>query len=104
MSLNNLVKPSEKFECFKRLSQQFMILSQEMEGMDQSIDREKYVILLLKYDNLIQDCVFEEIPSKYKHQVSKVYIGVNRNIPIQLNRTIGNVSRRNSKDINNNIV
>jgi hypothetical protein len=104
MSLNNSVKASEKFECFKRLSQQFMILSQEIEGMDQSIDREKYVILLLKYDNLIQDCAFEDIPSKYKHQVSKVYIEANRNIPIQLNGTIGNVLRRNSKDLNNNIV
>ena len=31
MSLNNSVKASEKFECFKRLSQQFMILSQEIE-------------------------------------------------------------------------
>ena len=90
MSLNNSVKASEKFECFKRLSQQFMILSQEIEGMDQSIDKEKYAILLLKYDNLIQDCAFEEIPSKYKHQVSKVYIEANRNIPIQLNGTIGN--------------
>jgi hypothetical protein len=72
--------------------------------MDQSIDKEKYVILLLKYDNLIQDCAFEDIPSNYKHQVSKIYNEANRNIPIQLNGTIGNVSRRNSKDINNNIV
>jgi len=104
MSLNNSVKASEKFECFKRLSQQFMTLSQEIEGMDQSIDKEKYVILLLKYDDLIQDCAFEEIPSKYKHEVSKVYIEANRNIPIQLNGTIGNVLRRNSKDPNNNIV
>ena len=31
MSLNNSIKASEKFECFKRLSQQFMILSQEIE-------------------------------------------------------------------------
>jgi len=84
MSLNNSVKASEKFECFKRLSQQFMIWSQEIEGMDQSIDKEKYVELLLKNDSLIQGCAFEEIPSKYKHQM--------------------NVSKRNSKDINNNIV
>jgi GTPase involved in cell partitioning and DNA repair len=104
MCLNSSVKASEKFECFKRLSQQFMILSQEIEGMDHNIDQEKCVILLSKYDNLIQDCAFEEIPSKYKHQVSKVYIEANRNIPIQLNGTIGNVSKRNSKDINNNIV
>ena len=48
MSLNNSVKASEKFECFKRLSQQFMILSQEIEGMESIIDKEKYTILLLK--------------------------------------------------------
>jgi len=91
MSLNNSVKASEKFEYFTRLSQQFMILSQEIEEMDQSIDKENFVILLLKYDNLIQDCAFEDIPSKYKHQVSKVCIEANKNIPIQFNGTIGNL-------------
>ena len=30
MSLNNSIKASEKFETFKKLSQQFMILSQEL--------------------------------------------------------------------------
>jgi len=101
MSLNNSVKASEKFECFKRLSQQFMILSQEIEALESIIDKDKYAILLLKYDNLIQDCAFEEIPYKYKIQVSKIYAENNRFIPIQLNGTIGNVLRRNSKDINN---
>ena len=89
MSLNNSVKASEKFESFKRLSQQFMILSQEIEGMESIIHKEKYTILLLKYDNLIQDCAFEEIPYKYKIQVSKIYAENNRFIPIQLNGTIG---------------
>ena len=81
-----------------------MILSQEIEALESTIDKDKYAILLLKYDNLIQDCAFEEIPYKYKIQVSKIYAENNRFIPIQLNGTIGNVLRRNSKDINNNIV
>ena len=102
--LNNSVKVSEKFECFKRLSQQFMILSQEIEAMESTIDTDKYAIWILKYDNLIKDCVFEEIPCKYKYQVSKIYAENNWFIPIQLNGTIGNVLKRNSKDINNNIV
>jgi len=104
MSFNNSVKASEKFECFKRLSQQFMILSQEIEALESIIDKDKYAILILKYDNLIQDCAFEEIPYKYKTQVSKIYVEKNRYIPIQLYGTIGNVLKRNSKDINNNIV
>ena len=40
MSLNNSVKASEKIfskKCFERLSQPFMILSQEIEGMDKSM-------------------------------------------------------------------
>ena len=104
MSLNNSVKASEKFECFKRLSQQFMILSQEIEALELTIDKDKYAILILKYDNLIQDCAFEEIPSKYKFQVSKIYNENNRYIPIQLNGTIGNLLKRNSKDVNNYVV
>ena len=104
ISLNNSVKASEKFESFKRLSQQFMILSQEIEALESIIDKDKYAILLLKYDNLIKDCAFEKIPYKYKLQVSKIYAENNRFIPIQLNGTIGNVLKRNSKDINNNIV
>jgi len=71
---------------------------------NRAIGKEKYFILLLKYDNLIQDCAFEEILARYKHRVSKIYNEANRYIPIQLNETIGNVFRRNSKDINNNIV
>jgi hypothetical protein len=108
MSLNNSIKASEKFEIFKKLSQQFMILSQDIEGIeDEEMDKEKYNIILLRYDNLIQDCAFEEIPSRFKQQVAKVYTDANRYIPIQLNGTIGNVAKRNSKDmvlVNNNIV
>ena len=81
-----------------------MILSQEIEALKSIIDKDKYAILLLKYDNLIQDCAFEEISYKYKIQVSKTYAEYDRHIPIQLNGTIGNVLKRNSKDINNNIV
>ena len=53
---------------------------------------------------MIQNCAFEEIPYKYKFQVSKIYNENNRYILIQLNGTIGNVLKRNSKDINNYVV
>jgi len=82
MSLNHSVKASEKIERFKRLSQQFMMLSQEIEGMDEAIEKEKYVILLLKYDNLIQDCAFEDMPLKCKHLVAKIYNDAEKYIPI----------------------
>jgi hypothetical protein len=90
MSLTNSIKASEKFEIFKKLSQQYMMLSQEIEACDVNVSKEMYNILTLKYDNLIQDCSFEEIPTKYKIQVATCFSNANRFIPIQLNGIIGN--------------
>ncbi len=92
MSLTNSIKASEKFEIFKKLSQQFMMLSQEIEACDTNVSKENFNILSLKYDNLIQDCAFEEIPVKYKIQVATCFSEANRFIPIQLNGIIGNTS------------
>jgi hypothetical protein len=94
MSLSNSVKASEKFEIFKKLSQQFMVLSQEIETLEGNVANEKYHILSLKYDNLIQDCAFEDIPYKYKQQVADIYTKANRYVPIQLNGTCGLISAK----------
>lgn len=99
MSLSNSIKASEKFEIFKKLSQQFMLLSQELEALDEEDAdfKEKLNIISLKYDNLIQDCAFEEIPQKTKTNVSKLFSDANRFLPIQLNGTTGNnIVRRNT--------
>ena len=73
-----------------------MLLSQEIEACDGVVSKETYNILSLKYDNLIQDCSFEEIPVKYKIEVAKCFSDAERHIPIQLNGIIGNtnVSKR----------
>lgn len=103
MSLNNSIKASEKFEIFKKLSQQFMFLSQEIEAIENDVlDKEKYDFIILKYDNLIKDCAFEEIPIKYKEHVSKIYTDANKHIPIQLNGTIGHIIKQ-KRDSRNEI-
>ena len=65
-------------------------------------------MILIKCDNLMKDCMFEEIPPKHETDVAKVYRDAGRRIPIQLNGVMGNLGKRNSKDIvlgtNNNIV
>jgi hypothetical protein len=104
MSLNNSIKPAEKFEIFKKLSQQFMILSQEIEAIEGDIPPQTAALVTLKYDNLIQDCMFEEIPQKYKMMVANKYTEANRYLPIQINGTIGNVVKRvvdEDKELNN---
>jgi hypothetical protein len=92
VSLNNSIKASEKAEGFKKLSQQFMSLTQEIDAFDDEniITTDKYNMLVLKYDNLINDCAFEEIPTRYKLSVSKAFSANNRAVPIQLNGCSGN--------------
>ena len=92
VSLNNNIKSSEKAEQFKKLGQAFMMLTQEIDAFDDEnvITAEKYNMLLLKYDNLINDCDFEDIPTRYKLAASKSFNANNRHTPIQLNGTINN--------------
>ena len=108
MSLSNSIKSSEKLEIFKKLSQQFMTLSQEIESLEDNDDKykEKIGIINLKYENLIQDCAFEEIPYRQKMNVAKLFTDANRYVPIQLNGIIGNNSikrRSNPKLITNDV-
>ena len=98
ISLNNNIKAGEKFESFKKLSQQFMVLSQEIEAIDEDITKEKVALLMLKYDNLINDTSFEEIPEKYKILVATKYTEADRHVPIQINGVTGFMS---VKKINN---
>jgi len=96
MSLNNSIKAAEKFENFKKLSQQFMVLSQEIEGIEEDITKEKADILLLKYDNLIADCNFEDIPEKIKVLVASKYNEAERHVPIQINGVTGFMIKKNN--------
>jgi len=90
--MNNTIKSSEKAEQFKKLGQAFMMLTQEIDVFDDEnvITAEKYNMLVLKYDNLINDCDFEDIPTRYKLAASKSFNANNRHTPIQLNGTINN--------------
>jgi hypothetical protein len=94
MSLNNSIKASEKCDLFRRLGQQFLLLAGQIENDDEITDNE-FSILALKYENLINDILFEEIPHRYKEQVIESF--KDRYLPLQLNGTIGNnKSFRNS--------
>ena len=103
MSLNNSIKAGEKFETFKKLSQQFMVLSQEVESIEEEITKEKADLFVLKYDNLIADCMFEEIPEKYKLLVASKYSEAERHVPIQINGITGFMSVKKKIILYNNI-
>lgn len=92
VSLNNNIKASEKTENYKRLSQQFMNLSQEIESYDaeNAITKDKFDLLILKYDNLVNDVSFEDIPNRIMVRCAKSFSSNNRHIPVQLNGCSGN--------------
>ena len=93
ISLNNSIKASEKCDLFRRLSQQFLLLSGQIEN-DTELDENEFNMIALKYENLINDVLFEEIPYRYKIQVAESF--KDRYVSLQLNGTIGKNKRPNS--------
>jgi hypothetical protein len=98
MSIINNIKAGEKYDNFKRLSQLFLELAQEIDSIEgDQIDIDKYNMLVLKYDNLIRSCDFEHIPANIKTEVSMLFQKNNKHIPIQLNGTIGGFKRNSGR-------
>ena len=102
MSLTNSIKASEKLDLFHRLSQQFMILSCELEQVEEDISLEEGKTLLLKYEQLVSQVCFEEIPQSIKISVSKLYTDNQKFIPIQLNGTSA-IFHKNNRNSGNSI-
>lgn len=87
MSLNNSIKASEKCDLFRRLGQQFLLLSGQIEN-DIELDDNDFNIIAIKYENLVNDVMFEEVPDRYKIQVAESF--KDRYLPLQLNGCSGN--------------
>lgn len=100
ISLSNNFKASEKVEIFKKLSQQFLTLSHDIEMLDyeDSEYKNKLIILEHKYNDLLININFEDIPFNIKNTISKLFNEYDRHIPIQLNGTCGNMKKRNSRE------
>jgi len=102
ISLSNSFKASEKVEIFKKLSQQFLTLSHDIEMLDyEDTDyKNKLIILDHKYNDLLININFEDIPFNIKNNISKLFNEYDRHIPIQLNGTCGLMNRRSSDKMN----
>ena len=50
---------------------------------DTELDENEFNMIALKYENLINDVLFEEIPYRYKIQVAESF--KDRYVPLQLN-------------------
>ena len=88
MSYQSNLKVAEKTELFRNLSNEFLRLAHQIEGLDhETIDRHMINNLIEKYDSLIMSCNFEDIPKKYKLEVIKN--NCSKALPLQLNGCSG---------------
>ena len=101
ISYQSNLKVAEKVELYKNLSNEFLQLAHQTEGLNpDEIDRNMTNNLIEKYDRLIMMCNFEDIPKKYKLEIIKN--NPNKKLPLQLNGASG--LRPNSSNINFDIV
>ena len=88
MSYSSNLKVVEKVELYKNLSNDFLILTHQIEGLDpENIDRNIVNNFIEKYDKLTFSVNFQDIPKRYKNQVIKRNIG--KKLPLQLNGVSG---------------
>ena len=88
LSISNQPTVPEKVELFKNLSNQFLLLAHSIEALEpENITRDIINSTTEKYDILLQNCLFEDIPKRYKMEVIKAFEG--RAVPLQLNGASG---------------
>ncbi len=103
LSLQNNLKVAEKVELFKSLSNNFLQLAHQLEGLEEEeITRESINIFTDKYDSLVIQCQFEDISKKIKLEVIELWEG--RTIPLQLNGASGLKKKKKSNSSSPNII
>ena len=84
ISYQSNLKVAEKVELFKQLSNSFLALAHQIEGMElEELDKNAVNNLYDKYDTLVMSCLFEDIPKRYKLEVKQIMR--DKALPIQLN-------------------
>tara|TARA_B110001450_G_scaffold127945_1_gene120350 strand:- start:4950 stop:5633 length:684 start_codon:yes stop_codon:yes gene_type:complete len=88
LALQNNLKVPEKVELFKSLSNNFLQLAHQLEGIDEEdISKNNINTFIEKYDSYVILCQFEDVPKKIKLEVIELWEG--RSIPLQLNGASG---------------
>ena len=87
LSMQSTMKVPEKCELFKSLSNQFLVLAHQIENEEEELTNEKIKNYVDKYDSLMANCLFEDIPKSHKREVMILFDG--RALPLQLNGASG---------------
>jgi hypothetical protein len=88
LALQNNLKVPEKVELFKNLSNNFLQLAHQIEGLEtEELSKNAINGLTEKYDSLVIQCQFEDIKKSIKMEVIELWEG--RSVPLQLNGASG---------------
>ena len=90
LSLQSNLKVPEKVELFKSLSDQFLLLSHQIDKYEENeITRDIVSNLTDEYDGLVQQVNFSEVPKKYKLEVITLWDKEQKSLPLNLNGVSG---------------
>ena len=96
LALQNNLKVPEKVELFKNLSNNFLQLAHQIEGIEHEELNKTFINgLTEKYDSLVIQCQFEDIKKSIKMEVIQLWDG--RSVPLQLNGASGLKKKNISK-------
>jgi len=88
ISYSTSLKVVEKVDMYKNLSNEFLLLAHQIEGINpDEIDRNLINNLIEKYDKLCFTVNFEDIPTRYKLEI--INKNKNKKLPLQLNGASG---------------
>ena len=96
LALQNNLKVPEKVELFKNLSNNFLQLAHQIEGIEEEeLNKNSINTLIEKYDSFVIQCQFEDIKKSIKMEVIELWEG--RSVPLQLNGASGLKKKVQSK-------
>lgn len=101
LSMSTNLKVNEKCESFKSLSHNFLLLAHQLETYtDDDVSKDIVNSLVDKYDNLVSQMAWEDIPRRYKLEIKMLWEDENKKLPLNLNGLSGLITKkRNSNSI-----
>lgn len=97
ISTQSNIQVNEKCELFKSLSNNFLLLAHQIESYQTNeVNNEIIKNLVDKYDTLMGQVSWEDIPKRYKIEIKTLWEEEGKYLPLPLNGLSGLVTRKRS--------
>ena len=104
LSTQSNLQVNEKCELFKSLSNNFLLLAHQIEGYEATeVNNEIVKNLVDKYDTLMGQVSWEDIPKWYKVEIKTLWEEEGKCLPLTLNGLSGIVTRRKDSSMGVNL-